>query len=367
MEEKDNINNNDLQELVKMTTDLSSNLDIDAILNKINSSAGRLVAAEGASVMLFDDEKQYLRFIAISGEKANILRRMTVNEGVAWNVAQSGEADIVNDTDSDPRFTGSVDKVTDFTTRSLLAVPITFDGETLGVLEAVNKMAGAKFTEADKRLFTILSDQIAIVIKNAKMAEAQRNFFTNSIEIFVKSIESVGVMMELMSQGHCWQVAALSTAMGQDFEISGPSFDDLYYGAVLHDIGILEQQHDESILFESFQEQWDQDVWGDIKSHPVAGANIIKNITLLHGTAPIIRHHHEHFDGTGYPDGLRGDNIPLGARIVAVAEMYEEMLLGSLKTESEMEKIAIEGIRKLSDTMLDPLVVDVFLSMMSAE
>ena len=105
-------------------------------------------------------------------------------------------------------------------------------------------------------------------------------------------------------------------------------------------------QHDESILFESFQEQWDQDVWGDIKSHPVAGANIIKNITLLHGTAPIIRHHHEHFDGTGYPDGLRGDNIPLGARIVAVAETYEEMLLGGLKTESEMEKIAIAGIRK---------------------
>ena len=368
MEEKDKINNNDLQELVKMTTDLSSNLDIDSILNKINSSAGGLVSAEGASVLLFDDDKQYLRFIAASGEKANILRRMTVRgEGVAWDVAQSGEADIVNDTSSDPRFTGAVDKVTDFKTESILAVPIISDGEILGVLEAVNKMAGAKFTEADKRLFTILSDQIAIVIKNARMAEDQRNFFTNSIEIFVKSIESVGVTMGLMSQGHCWRVAQLSTAMGQDFEISGSSFDDLYYGAVLHDIGILEQQKDESILFESFQEQWDQNVWGDVKSHPVAGANIIKNITLLRGTAPIIRHHHEHFDGTGYPDGLRGDNIPLGARIVAVAETYEEMLLGSLKTESEIKKIAIEGIRKSSDMMLDPLVVDVFLSMISAE
>jgi len=359
MEEKNSLSNNDLEKLVKMTTDLFSNLDIDVILNKIGNSAGRLVFAEGASVMLFDDEKQYLRFTAASGEKAHILRRITVTEGVAWDVAQSGEAVIVNDTASHPSFTGSVDKVTDFKTKTILAVPVILKGEILGVLEAVNKTAEGKFTESDKQLFSILANQIAIVINNAKIAENQQNFFTNSIEIFVKAIESVGVMMGLMSQGHCWRVAELSTAMGQDFEISGPSFDDLYYGAVLHDIGILEQQQNESILFDSFQEQWDG---GNVQSHPIAGANIIKNINLLRGVVPIIRHHHEHFDGTGYPDGLRGDNIPLGARIVAVAEAYEEMLLGSLKTESELQKIAIEGIKKSSGTMLDPLIVDVFLS-----
>jgi response regulator RpfG family c-di-GMP phosphodiesterase len=234
----------------------------------------------------------------------------------------------------------------------------------LGVLEAVNKIAGAKFTEADKQLFSILANQIAIVISNARMAENQQNFFINSIEIFVKAIESVGVMIGLMSQGHCWRVAKLSTVIGSDFEIIGPSFNDLYYGAVLHDIGILEQQNNESILFESFQEQWDHGAWGNVQSHPVAGANIIKNIDLLRGAVPIIRHHHEHFDGTGYPDGLKGDNIPLGARIVAVAETYEEMLLGSSGTESKVKKIAIEGIKKSSGTMLDPLVSGAFLSLM---
>jgi HD-GYP domain-containing protein (c-di-GMP phosphodiesterase class II) len=235
-------------------------------------------------------------------------------------------------------------------------------GEILGVLEAVNKTAGAKFTEADKQLFGILANQIAIVVNNAKISEDQQNFFTNSIEIFVKAIESVGVMMGLMSQGHCWRVAELSTVIGSDFDISGPFFDDLYYGAVLHDIGILEQQQNEFILFDSFQEQWDEGAWGKVQSHPIAGANIIKNINLLRGVVPIIRHHHEHFDGTGYPDGLKGDNIPLGARIVAVAEVYEEMLLGSLKSESELHNIAIEGIQKSSGTILDPLIVDIFLS-----
>lgn len=365
MEKENMINNSDIRAVLEIITDLTSNLDIDTILTKINNSAGRLVSAEGASIMLFDDEKQYLHFIAASGEKARILRRITVRDGIAWDVAQSGEATIVNDTASDPRFTGSVDKATDFKTKTILCVPVILKGEIRGVLEAVNKIAGAKFAEADKRLFSILANQIAIVISNARIAEDQQNFFINSIEIFVKAIESVGVMIGLMSQGHCWRVAELSTAIGLDFEISGPSFDDLYYGAVLHDIGILEQRKDESILFN--QDQWDQGVWGNAQSHPVVGADIIKNINLLRGAVPIIRHHHEHFDGTGYPDGLRGDNIPLGARIVAVAETYEEMLSGGLTSESKVKKIAIEGIKKSSGTMLDPLVVDVFLSLIDSE
>jgi putative methionine-R-sulfoxide reductase with GAF domain len=363
---KENVSNNNIQDVLEIITDLTSNLDIDTILTKINNSAGRLVSAEGASIMLFDDEKQYLNFIATSGEKARILRRMSVRDGVAWDVAQSGEAAIVNDTASDPRFTGSVDKATDFKTKTILAVPVILKGEILGVLEAVNKIAGAKFTEADKRLFGILANQIAIVISNARIAEDQQNFFINSIELFVKAIESVGVTIGLMSQGHCWRVAKLSTAIGSDFEISGTSFDDLYYGAVLHDIGILEQPKDEStILFD--QGQWDQGVWGNVQSHPVVGANIIKNFNLLRGAVPIIRHHHEHFDGTGYPDGLKGDNIPLGARIVAVAETYEEMLSGGLTSESKVKKIAIEGTKKSSGTILDPFVVGVFLSFIDSE
>jgi len=348
-EEKNKVNGDDLQELLEITTDLSSNLDVDVILTKINNSAGRLVSAEGASIMLFDDEKQRLWFIATSGEKTHILRRITVKEGIAWDVAHSGEAAIVNDTASDPRFTGSVDKITGFKTETILCVPIILEGEILGVLEAVNKRGGAKFTEKDKQLLAALANQAAIVIKNARIAEDQRNFFTNSIEIFVKAIESVGVMMGLMSKGHCWRVAELSTAIWVELGISDPSLGDLYYGAILHDIGILEQGREEFVLFETYQGR-------KVKSHPVAGANIVKNINSLRGAVPIIRHHHEHFDGTGYPDGLGGNNIPLGARIVAVVEAYEEMLLGISKIE------AIERIRKLSGTMLDPSVVDVFLS-----
>ena len=351
-----------LQSLLDITTDLSSSLDVDTVLYKINSSASSLVSAEVSSILLFDDDKLYLYFKAASGEKAPILRKVSVTDGVAWSVAQKGEPIIVNDTTSDSRFTGTVDNITGFQTKSILCVPVILEDEIIGVLEAINKIEGAKFTKADIELFSTLANQVAIITKNAKTLENQQNFIINAIEIFVKAIESVGFIMGMMSPGHCWRVAEIATAIGQNLEISSKDFDDLYYGAALHDIGILGYQGNEYIQFE-FSYNDNYGAWGNMKFHPIVGANMVKDITLLSGAAPIIRHHHENYDGTGYPDGLKGDKIPLGARIVAVAKVYEEALLNSSNSVKavEAEKIAIQKVKNSAGTIVDPFLVNIFL------
>lgn len=353
--------NENLQKLLDITTDLSASLDVDSILYKINTSAGSLVFSEASSILLFDDEKLHLYFKAASGEKAPILQKTLVTDGIAWLVAQKGEPIIVNDTASDPRFPGTVDSITGFKTKSILCVPVILESEIIGVLEAMNKIEGAKFTESDMKLFSTLASQVAIVIKNAKIIENQQNFLINAIEIFVKAIESFGVIIGMMSQGHCWRVAEMATAIGQNLEISDKDFDDLYYGAVLHDIGILEQQKNEYAQLE-FSYNDGYGAWGNIKYHPIVGANMLENIALLSGAAPIIRHHHENYDGTGYPDGLKGDEIPLGARIVAVAEMYEEVLLNSHPTKAMgAGESALQKVKESAGTILDPLLVNIFL------
>ncbi|MFQ6041204.1 MAG: HD domain-containing phosphohydrolase, partial [Candidatus Poribacteria bacterium] len=332
--EKDTTGN--LQKLLDITTDLSASLDVDSVLYKINTSASSLVLSEVSSILLFDNDKLHLYFKAASGEKAPILRKIPVTDGVAWWVAQKGEPVIVNNTASDRRFTGTVDKITGFETKSILCVPVILEGEIIGALEAINKIEDAKFTAPDMKLFSTLANQVAIVIKNAKIIDEQQNFFINAIELLVKAIESVGVIISMMSPGHCWRVAEMATAIGQNLEIDDNDFDDLYYGAALHDIGIiLTEQQDEYIKFDlsyydNYATAWEK----NIRSHPVVGANMIENIALLSGAAPIIRHHHEHYDGTGYPDGLKGDEIPLGARIVAVAEVYDDTLLNGHARES---------------------------------
>ncbi|MBM3242429.1 GAF domain-containing protein [Candidatus Poribacteria bacterium] len=353
--------NNTLQTLLDITTNLSASLDVDSILYKINTFASNLVFSEVSSILLFDDERLYLYFKAASGEKAPILRKISVTDGIAWLVTQKGEPVIVNDTDSDPRFTGTVDDMTGFKTKSILCVPVVLEGEIIGALEAINKRNGAKFTQTDLKLFSSLANQVAIVIKNAKIIENQQNFITNAIEIFVKAIDSVGVIMGIMSPGHCWRVAEIATAIGQNVEMSRKSSDDLYYGAVLHEIGILGYQGNEYVQLE-FSYDDNYGLGGGMKFHPVIGANMVKDITLLSGTGLIIRHHHENYDGTGYPDGLKGDEIPLGARIVAIAEMYENTLLNSKLTElMETREMALQKVKKSAGTILDPLLVDIFL------
>jgi len=355
------LENQNILEFLTLMADLSSSLDVDAALSNIETSAAELVSSEVSSILLFDEEKLHLYFKRASGEKAPILGRIAVTGGIAWWVAHTGEPAILNDVVSDPRFTAAVDSMTGFKTKSLLAVPIILGGEILGVMEAVNKLGGGQFTELDLQLFTTLANQMAVVIRNARITENYENFFTNAIELIVKSIESVGVLVGLMSPGHCWQVAALATAIGQQFGISEVAFNDLYYGAVLHDIGLLELQNQKSFRFDDAYGAGNYPTGENFKLHPVVGANMVKEIRLLRGAAPIIRHHHEFFDGTGYPDRLEGEHIPLGARIVAVAEAYEEMRLYG-EIESVAQKQMVEEMKHAAGTKFDPQVVEVFIN-----
>jgi len=356
--QKDNSEN--LQKLLDITTDLSASLYVDSVLYKINISASSMVSSEASLILLFDAEKLYLYFKSTPREKSSI-RKSLVKDDIPWWVAQKGEPVIVNDVASDPRFTGAVDSITGYQTKSVLCVPVILEGKIIGALEAINKSEGAEFTYADMKLFSKLAKQVAIVIKNAKIIENQQNFFIHAIEVFVEAIESVGIIMGMMSSGHCWRVAEIASSIRQNLEISDKDFDDLYYGAILHDIGILGYQKNEYVQLE-FPYDDNYGIWENIDTHPVVGANMVENITLLCGAVSIIRHHHENYDGTGYPDGLRGDEIPLGARIVAVAEMYEETFLNSnSKKPVEAGEIALQKVKKFAGTILDPLLVNIFI------
>jgi putative nucleotidyltransferase with HDIG domain len=330
--------------------------DIDDILQRISALASELVSAESSAILIFSEDRSHLYFKSSQGKTAPILRRISVNSGVTWWVAQNGTPVIINDVRSDARFTGAIDRATGFKTRNLICVPIFLDGRVIGVLEAANKLNGEEFTREDLSLFKALGRQIAVAIRNAERMERYRNFFSNSIEIFVKAIETVGVLRNMMFPGHCWRVAEISTFIAQMMEVDGEELNNLYYGAVLHDIGVLECR--EMGVWEPMPEE----PWENAKHHPVWGANIVREMKLLKEAAPIIRHHHENYDGTGYPDGLKGEEIPIGARIIAVAERYEELLLLNPPEMKGSKGAVADKIREMSGVELDPNVVEIFLS-----
>jgi HD-GYP domain-containing protein (c-di-GMP phosphodiesterase class II) len=106
-----------------------------------------------------------------------------------------------------------------------------------------------------------------------------------------------------------------------------------------------------------------EDEWNEMKQHTVIGAELLKGIPYLSGAIPVIRSHHERWDGFGYPDGLRGGDIPRGARIVAVVDCFDAMTTDRIYHNANSQNEAINEIRKGAGNRYDPAVVDVFLSL----
>lgn len=342
------------QRLIEISQAMNCTLDLDILLRDINIRARELTRAETGSTLLFDSDKNELYFKVALGEKAAILRRLSITDGVAWWVFTNSRPAIVNDTSSDLRFTGTVDKVTSFSTRSILCVPIVLTSSNamkygsstrvIGVIEAINKLSyrlsdkssdPPRFTVEDQRVLSILAYQAAIAVRNAQAAGDRRNFFVNAIEMFMTAIEST----RCVPLGHCMKVSRISMGMAHRLDVEYDDFHNLYYASALHDIGVLDIR-------------CTQDPISNMncpKSHTLIGAEVVRPVNLLARTEPIIRHHHEAWDGSGYPDGIGGYEIPLGARIVAVAEAYEENGAGR------------EFITVNSGKLFDPDVVDAFL------
>jgi HD-GYP domain-containing protein (c-di-GMP phosphodiesterase class II) len=330
------------EELLELSKALSSTLDLHLLLRKIDDSAVRLTGAVAGSIMLFDEDRKSLHFRSLSGEESAMVKPSSVRDGMAWWAAQHGEVVRVDDVTDDQRFTGTIDKITGFRTKSILCVPVTLEGEIIGVIEVLNKTDRTGFTDDDERLLSVLASQAAVAVRNARLATEQRNFFVHVIEILVTAIEST----LLVPEGHCWRVAKLAIAVGRKLRMESQELRDLYYGAALHDLGVLSLRQSEI------------EKGGRAKSHPILGASMVRAINMLHNTEPIVRHHHEYFDGSGYPDGLKGEEIPLSARVIGVVEAYEEAI-----SEGQSQDLARAEIQNNSGKLFDPAVVDAFLEL----
>jgi putative two-component system response regulator len=161
------------------------------------------------------------------------------------------------------------------------------------------------------------------------------------------------------TRGHIERVMKYAVAIAERLGWNDAQLGQLRFGAILHDIGKIYIR--ESILRKPGP--LTQEEWVEMKQHAALGADLLKSISYLAGAIPIIRHHHERWDGMGYPDGLAGEDIPVGARIVAVADCFDAMTTERVYKDSEPREKAIHEIQSSQGTRYDPAVVKAFLSL----
>lgn len=184
-------------------------------------------------------------------------------------------------------------------------------------------------------------------------------------QMCLAAIETLAYSVEAKTphnSGHLWRVQAYTVATARALGVDEDSLDGLRVAALLHDIGRLGVPatilHKTGELTEEEREK--------MRAYPVLSGRILSAVPFPWPVVPIVRHHRENFDGTGYPDGLSGDQIPLGARILAVADAYESLVRGSEHRSRYSHAQAVQEIEASAGAMFDPKVVDAFLSIVES-
>ncbi|GAB4436662.1 MAG: HD domain-containing protein [bacterium] len=344
-----------LKSLLRITTLLNSSLDVDYVKKKTIEGITELVNAEVGSLLLLDEKTNELYFEVALGEKGEKVKeiRLKIGEGIAGTVAKERKSYIVEDVSKAPRFFKKADEKSGFVTKSIMCSPLEYQGRLLGVIQAINKKDNSTFNAADLRLFESFAHIVSISIENANLFQRLKETFFDTSFALAEAVEK----RDPYTGGHVKRVTDFCLAVGEELGLSKEDMDRLYLSAVLHDIGKI--GIDDAILRKP--SPLTPEEIAQMKRHPQIGSEILNKVKHLSDIISGTFSHHETFDGKGYPLGLKGEEIPLLGRIIAVCDTFDAMTSDRPYRRGLEDEVAIAELIKFSGKQFDPVVVDAFV------
>ena len=238
---------------------------------------------------------------------------------------------------------------------SIMAIPLKIRARVFGILVSVIANGNHHFIEKDLYLLNFMADKASFLIENMALYE---NIFENlfsTLYAFVETIEA----RDPYTKQHSSRVTSYSISIAKAIGCSQEEVEVLNVSATLHDIGKIGIP--DHILLKTGP--LTNDEYAIIKRHPIIGSNIIGHQAMWMDEKDIIKHHHERWDGNGYPDGLKGEKVPLFSRILSVADVYDAMTSDRSYRKKLPEDVALREIQENAGTQFDPKIVDVFLGL----
>jgi len=324
---------------------------LDVLLIIIAEEVRHILAADRCSVFLIDSYKGELWTKVALGMGEKILR-IPMGQGIAGFVAKTGSAVNIRDAYRDTRFIQDLDRITGYQTKSVLAIPLKGrDGKVLGVFEVLNKTKGA-FNDEDEGFLRILATIAASFIENATLYDELRRSHLETIYRMAlvaefRDQQDTGKHLRRMSR----YSGILAAGMGMSYHES----EDIRYASPLHDIGKVAIP--DSILRKPGKLSAEE--YEEMKRHTVYGSQMLVNAEsrLLRLAAKIAIAHHEHFDGTGYPHKLKGAEIPIEARIVSVADVFDALISKRVYKGAWTVEESLAYIKNEEGKLFDPEVI----------
>ena len=251
----------------------------------------------------------------------------------------------------DPRFVG----ITIETEASIVA-PMLVRDKVIGVLAVGSERKGENYDSDDREMFKNFSAQAAVAVENTRLYDSLQDTYLGAIGSLAAAIEA----RDPYTVGHSARVTQYAVAIAESMNLSGEETEEIRLAALLHDVGKIGVP--DNIL--NKPGRLSEEEFTAIKMHPALSMRIMEPLPHRGDIIPIIYHHHEHYDGSGYMDGQAGDNIPLGARIVSVADAYEAMTSDRPYRTALSREDALEELRVNAGSQFDPEVVRHFLNLL---
>ncbi len=312
---------------------ISSSLRLGELLPRIGRLSAQVLKAKGCSIMLCDLDHEYLLPRFSFGPKSKYVHhhRLKIGKGLEGHIAKTGEFHL---------------------SRNSIGVPFIED-DVVGVIVLWEKIDRQIFTKTDLEILKSLSEQAVVAIKNARLYEETE-------QLTLGSIKTINELLELNFGGDRTQLPVFGEIImeiGKTLQLSHQELTQLNRAVLLLDTGAL-----------AFPEKiWEKKVkltkkeFEQVKKIPLQGANILRSISSLKPVIPIILHHRERYDGKGYPQGLQKEEIPIGARIIAVADSFMAMISRRMYRQPKTLDEAVKELQANKGSQFDPHVVDCFL------
>jgi len=328
---------------------------LDSLLTILAEEVRNVLSADRCSVFLVDHVAGELWTKVALGVGEKVIR-IPISQGIAGFVAKTGSAVNVKDAYRDIRFTEDIDKLTGYRSRSVLAVPLKDrDGKAIGVFEVINR-AKSSFNEEDEGFLRLLATIASSSIENAQLYENLR-------KSHLETIYRLAMVAEYRDQTdtakHLRHISKYSAILATQLSFPYQEVENMRYAAPLHDIGKVAIP--DSILLKSGKLTPEE--YEEMKKHPIYGAKMLENAEtpLLQLACRISLAHHEHWDGTGYPYGLKEDNIPIEARIVSVVDVFDALMTKRVYKGAWSPEETIKYLKEQSGLLFDPAVIDAFI------
>jgi len=357
------IKNDALLALLQVGRTIAIETNIDSLLTIIAQQIQQALAADRCSVYLLDEEKDELwSKVALDLEIKEI--RFKKNKGLAGHVVTTGETVNIKNAYESEYFNKEIDLKTGYKTRNILCMPIrSLSHQIIGVFQVINKKEG-DFTQKDEDLLFTIGTSAGIALENAALFNKQKKLIEEQNKLFLSFIDAMSASIDArdkITSGHSKRVTMYAVLICEMLKLSDDETEIIKNASLLHDIGKIGIK--DSVLQKEGNLTTAE--YDEIKEHVRLTHNILSMVNISKNfkeVTKIASSHHERYDGTGYFKGLKGDEIPLGGRILAVSDVFDAITSKRHYRNKMGIKDALDIMVKGKNHHFDENIVDAFLN-----